>query len=139
MEVLGGRVNSVEGKHNPGKQMKGFNIGMGIDEVRVNNDRLEIDYVYAAQYEGELGNLNIKGTLFVRDSEEQLKKIKEEWDNSKKLPAEYAKAFANLVPRVGTVNGILVARVLDLPPPLPPFRVEGSRIRTGAPQPAAKK
>lgn len=123
MEVLGGRVNSVEGKHNLGKQMKGFDIHIGIENVKLEGERLEVDYIYKATYQGDLGYISIKGTLLVKDNLEQLKKTKEEWEKSKKLPQEYSKLLSSLIPRVGTVHGIMVGRVLDLPSPLPPFQV----------------
>ncbi len=129
MEVIGGRVNSIEGKRNPGKPIAGFDISMGIEDVRVGDEKVEVDYIYVASYRGDLGNINIKGTVFVKDGTEQLKKLKEDWEKSKKLPVEYANLLAGLIPRVGTVHGIMIGKVLDLPAPLPPFRVGKPKVQ----------
>ncbi len=121
--IVGGRVTEINGVQGTGKEMKGLSVNIGINNVRINSKGIEFDYSYGVLYEGDLGSLTIKGTLFAEESKDLTEQIKSEWTKSKKLPEEYAKGLMNIIIRSGTSNGILIARVLDLPPPLPPLQI----------------
>jgi restriction endonuclease S subunit len=123
MTIIGGRIKEIEGKHVVGKELKGLAVSIGIDDVRINNDGIEIDYVYNATYEGDVGYIKIKGSILAKESDELTQEIKSEWEKSKKLPADYLTNLLNIITRGGTSNGVLLARVLDLPPPLPPLQI----------------
>lgn len=124
MEILGGFVHGLDAKRNPNKPSTGFSLGIGINDLRLNNNKhLELDYVYSVVY-GDMGTLNIRGTLLIKDDDAETKKVKDEWDKTKKLPNAYQEAMANIIPNIGMANGIMIARVMDFPPPIPPFKIE---------------
>ncbi|MEM3422158.1 MAG: hypothetical protein QXF35_00420 [Candidatus Bilamarchaeaceae archaeon] len=127
MAIVGERIREISGRKQKSEQIKGLNMSISIDDVRVNDKNIEIDYAYAANYEEGVGNITIKGTILAVEDSVQAKKINEEWKKNKKLPEDYTTTILSAINYSGSANGTLIARVLNLAAPLIPPRIELSK------------
>ncbi len=125
MEIVSGRINSVEARRGQ-NAISNFAMSISIDGLRVGANA-EVDYGYLVTYGNDAGVILLRGTLVIKDEKKQLQKLQEDWAKEKKLPQEYATLLATTIPRVGMVNALLATKILDLPPPLPPFHVEAQK------------
>ena len=122
--IIGGRVDVVEGKKQKEDTIKGLNINITIDGVKVNGNNVEISYTYTATYAEDIGYLTIKGVLFAEEDKKVAKDIADEWQKNKKVPDGYAEIVLNAVNYTGSANGTLIARVLNISPPLVPPKIQ---------------
>jgi hypothetical protein len=127
MAIVGERIREISGRKQKSEQIKGLNMNIGIDDIRVNDKNIEIDYTYNVNYEEGVGNLGIKGTILAVEDSDLAKKISDEWKKNKKLPEEYMTVILSAVNYSGSANGTLLARVLNLAAPLIPPRIEISK------------
>lgn len=121
--ITGGRIDSIEGKKNNEEQIKGLNINITIDDVKVDGQKVEIGYTYTANYAENVGELKLKGVLFADEDKKLAKEIETEWTKNKKVPNSYAEVIINAINYSGSANGTLMARVLNISPPLVPPRI----------------
>ena len=124
MEIIGGRINSVEAKRGQPNAISSFDMSISIDALRVSAKSVEVDYGYLVTYGNDSGVVLLRGTLMIKDERKQLQKVRDGWAREKRLPQEYAALLATTIPRVGMANALLATKILDLPPPLPPFHIE---------------
>jgi len=122
--IVGGRIDAVEGKKNKDEQIKGLSINISLDDVRVKGEDVEIVYTYTADYAEGVGQLKIKGTLFAKEDKKQAKELADAWKKDKKVPQDYANGLLTTINYSGSANGTLVARVVNLSPPLVPPRLQ---------------
>lgn len=122
--ITGGRIDEVEGKKNKEDEFLGLNINISIDGVKVNGEAVEIQYTYEATYANGVGNVKIKGAIFTKEDKKVSKEIEEEWKKNKKMPEGFAENILSAINYTGSANGIFVARVLNLSPPLVPQRIQ---------------
>lgn len=127
MAIVGERIREISGRKQKAEQIKGLNMNISVDDVRVNDKNVEIDYSYTANYEEGVGSITIKGTIIAVEDTPQAKKIQDEWKKNKKLPQEYTTTILSAINYSGSANGTLIARVLNLAAPLIPPRIEISK------------
>lgn len=122
--IVGNRLSSIEAKKGE-KEIKGLDIRIGFKDVREGKDEdiIEIDYEYVAAYRDDAGEIKIGGTIFAKENEKTKKAILDAWKKNKRLPDEYMETALSNINFVGAVNGTIVAKVLNVPPPLPPLRL----------------
>ena len=127
VEIIGGKVIRVEGEKKKDGIMQGLNISITFDDVRVNGDQVDVDYVYSAAYGGDLGHIKIEGTLFTKVDKKTAKEIEGEWKKDKKertVPIDYATQLLSVINYTGSANGTFIARVVGLQPPLVPPKLQ---------------
>lgn len=127
MAIVGERIREISGRKQKAEQIKGLSMNISVDDVRVNDKNVEVDYSYAANYEEGVGNITIKGTILAIEDGMLSKKIADEWKKNKKLPEEYTTVILSAINYSGSANGTLLARVLNLAAPLIPPRIELSK------------
>lgn len=124
--IVGNRVISIEAKRGE-KEIKGLDIRIGFKEVRENkndNDILDIDYEYIASYREDAGEIKITGTIFAKEDEKTKKAILDAWKKNNRLPEDYMESALNNVNFMGAANGTIIAKVLNIAPPLLPPRLK---------------
>ncbi|MDO8553264.1 MAG: hypothetical protein Q7S22_00515 [Candidatus Micrarchaeota archaeon] len=121
--ITGGRIDSIAGKKTSEDQIKGLNINIAIDTVKINGQKIEVGYTYIASYPDNVGEMTIKGVLFADEDKKISKEVEIEWQKNKKIPQVYAETILNAINYTGSANGTLIARVLNLSPPLVPPRI----------------
>jgi len=118
--IVGGKITAVEGKKMKEENPKGLSINISLTDVKTKEDTVEVEYVYTASYPEGVGELIIKGIMYAKEDKKLVKKIEDEWKKSKKVPEEYAELLLSAINYSGSANGTLLARVLNMSPPLFP-------------------
>ncbi len=134
--IVGERILDVSGKKTPGASIKGLSINIALEDVQQQNGQVEITYVYTANYEENVGQIRIKGTLMAKEDDKLAAEIVDLWKKNKKVPDAYAETVLSAVNYSGSANGTLLARVLGLTAPLIPPRIQLSKA---TPEKPAKK
>lgn len=125
--IVGGKIDSVEAVKKSEEPLKGLNINIIMDDVKVKGENVEMSYTYTVSYDENVGELKMKGVLYAKEEKKLAKEIDDEWKKSKKLPDSYAEGILNAINYNGSANGTMVARVLNLSPPLIPPRIQLSK------------
>ena len=136
--IVGERILEVSGKKEIGASIKGLSINIALEDVKNANGNVEITYVYTANYEDNVGQIKIKGTLMAKEEDKLAREIGENWTKNKKVPDEYAETVLSAVNYSGSANGTLLARVLGLTAPLIPPRIQLSKPQAAPAAPAPK-
>jgi len=121
--ITGERILEISGKREPGVNIEGMNINIGLEELNVDGENVELKYEYTANYEKNAGFLKIKGTITAKEEKKLADEINEEWKKTKKVPERYAEFLLSAINYSGSANGTLIARVLNLTAPLIPPRI----------------
>ncbi len=124
VEFRGVKLGYVEAKREKDTLINGLNININIDDIKAMKEDIMLDFTYTVKYADDVGYLKISGTVYAKDSEDGAKKIEEGWRMEKKLPNEIAQPLLNLINFSSGVNGVFVARAVNLAPPLIPPRIE---------------
>ncbi|MGB9635425.1 MAG: hypothetical protein ACP5H8_03865 [Candidatus Micrarchaeia archaeon] len=136
MEFAGVRLNYVEAKRDKDSLISGINININIEDVKSAKENLMIDFTYSVSYAEDVGHLKVSGTVYAKDTITNVKKVEDGWRMEKRLPNEIAQPLLNLINFSAGVNGVFVARAVNLAPPLIPPRIEittkGGAATTGA-------
>ncbi|MBN2478100.1 hypothetical protein JXB01_02300 [Candidatus Micrarchaeota archaeon] len=122
--IVGGKVVAVEGTKDKEEAIKGLNINIGFEEIEFKGENIDIKYTYVVTYNENVGQLKITGYLYLKEDKKKVKEIEEGWKKNKKMPEEYAASLLTAINYSGSANGTLIARVLNLSPPLVPPRLE---------------
>jgi hypothetical protein len=136
--IVGERILEVSGKKEIGASIKGLSINIALEDVKNTNGNVEITYVYTANYEDNVGQIKIKGTLMAKEEDKLAREIGENWTKNKKVPDAYAETVLSAVNYSGSANGTLLARVLGLTAPLIPPRIQLSKPAAVPAAPAPK-
>lgn len=137
--IVGERILEVSGTKDPSGPIKGLNINISLEDVKMgekNKENVEITYVYTADYKDKIGQIKIKGVLIAKEDSKKSKQIVDSWKKDKKVPDDYAPMVLSAVNYSGSANGTLLARVLNLTAPLIPPKIQLSKP---AAAPAKKK
>lgn len=127
MAIVGERIREISGNKAKYEAIKGLSMNISVDDVRVTGKEVELDYTYIANYDENVGKLQIKGTIMANEEDALAKKVAEEWKKNKRLPEEYMTIILSAVNYSGSANGTLLARVLNLSAPLIPPRIQLSK------------
>ncbi len=129
--IVGERILEVSGNRVPKSNIKGLNINISLEDVKLSDETVEITYVYNADYLENVGNIKIKGVLVAKEDPKLSKDIADSWKKSKKVPDDYATVVLSAVNYSGSANGTLLARVLGLTAPLIPPKIQLSKATDG--------
>ncbi len=125
--IVGGKIDFVEATKTSEDTLKGLNINISMEEVKVKGESIELAYTYTVAYDEGVGNLKMKGTIYAKEDKKLAKEIEDEWKKNKKLPDAYAEGILNAINYNGSANGTLAARIVNLSPPLIPPRLQLSK------------
>ncbi len=136
--IVGERILEVSGNKVPRTNIKGLNINISLEDVKLADEIVEITYVYTANYQEDVGQIKIRGVILAKEEAKLAKDIAETWKKSKKVPDEYATVVLSAVNYSGSANGTLLARVLGLTAPLIPPKIQLAKATDGGKPPAKK-
>ena len=124
--IVGERILEISGNRIPvpNSPIKGLNINITLESVEKNDEKIEIKYIYKADYKDNVGNITITGLLLAKEEKKLEKNILDTWKKDKKIPDEYAGTVLSAVNYSGSANGTLIARVLGLTAPLIPPKIQ---------------
>jgi hypothetical protein len=133
--ILGGRINEVEVKRKKEEPATGFDINVNIKSIEEENNKVVVSYEYEVKYKPDVAYMKISGEIIgeFNDSKEIIK----EWEKSKKekrvakLPQEFSEEILNAINYTCSVNGTILARTLNLMPPIVMPRLQIEREEKG--------
>lgn len=76
---------------------------------------LECSFIFSVNYSPAIANLTIKGVAKVTGEKKELEEIKKAFEGKRLLPSPLLQTIAN----VSFIEGVIIARSLNIPPPLP--------------------
>jgi len=76
---------------------------------------MDCSFIFVVNYIPTVANLTIKGSARVTGDKNELDQIKKAFDDKKALPPPILQTIAN----VSFLEGIMLARSLNIPPPIP--------------------
>jgi len=79
---------------------------------------LKFNFEFTAKYEPEIGDITLNGALTFLEKEEKAKEIEEQWKKDKKIPKEVMSSVLNTILSRCNVQALLLAREVNLPPPI---------------------
>jgi hypothetical protein len=129
--IVGERILEVSGSRVPKTSIKGLSINISLEDVKMNEENVEITYVYTADYQESAGQIKIKGLILAKEEAKLAKDVVDTWKKSKKVPDDYATVVLSAVNYSGSANGTLLARVLGLTAPLIPPKIQLSKATDG--------
>jgi len=86
---------------------------VGIESKR--EELLEVPFVFTINYAPAVAQISVKGKAHVRGTKEELKKIHSKYKEKRPPPPIIVQSISN----VAFLESILVARTLNIPPPIP--------------------
>lgn len=122
--ITGIRIDKVEASRDKNEDVKGLDVNIGIDEVKINGPEVEIAFSYTATYQEGVGVLKMNGALLAHEDEKAAKEIGSAWKKEKKLPDEFSEMVLNAINFTCGTNGVLVVRPVNLAPPMIPPRIQ---------------
>ncbi|MFH1285207.1 MAG: hypothetical protein ABIH99_01360 [Candidatus Micrarchaeota archaeon] len=129
--ITGGKITAVEAKREKDDPISGLSINIGLDDVKVKGENIEINYTYTVNYAENVGTLKIAGVLYAKEDAKKSASIGSSWKKDKKLPDDFAELVLNTINFTCGTNGTLVVRPINLSPPMIPPKIEISKV-TGA-------
>ncbi|MDO8339161.1 MAG: hypothetical protein Q7T16_00730 [Candidatus Burarchaeum sp.] len=132
MAITGMRIVKAEITRDKNEMPSGIGINMAITELKEEAGLIEIHFTYRADYAEKVGMLLITGILFVEDEKKARDEIIRGWKTKKKLEDAFAEEVLNNINFACGAHGTLMARVVNLQPPLIPPRIRLEKSGAGA-------
>ncbi|MEM4633524.1 MAG: hypothetical protein QW275_00010 [Candidatus Anstonellaceae archaeon] len=121
--INGIRINKAEGNRESDGETSGLKIDIKLDKVEVKGQEITMDFSYTANYLEKVGTLKMEGTISAVEDAKLAKEVEERWKKEKRLPDKFAELILNTINYACSTNGVLVARVVGLSPPIVPPKI----------------
>jgi len=132
MAISGMRIVKAEITRDKNEMPSGIGINMAITELKEETGLIEIHFTYRADYADKVGSLLITGILFVEEDKKARDEIIKGWKTKKRLEDAFAEEVLNNINFACGAHGTLMARVVNLQPPLIPPRIRLEKSGAGA-------
>ena len=123
IEIKGMMITKAEIVRDKNVIPKGLGIHMNIEDVELEGELIQIRFTYIADYTEDVAKLTISGVMSVKEEKKLRDKILKVWKDKKKLEDEFAEEVLNNINFACGAHGTLIARVVNLQPPMMPPRI----------------
>jgi len=93
--ITGIRINSVEARRESDDEIKGLDINIGIEAVKVIGPEVEVTFTYTATYQKGVGTLKMGGSILSHEDPAYAQEIAAAWAKDKHLPDAYSELVLN--------------------------------------------
>ena len=126
MKIRGIQLKSIEARRylNRNERPKQVRIDHNstVNQISVTSENVaDIDFQYTSSY-GPVGMIKLEGSLIYED--EGVKKLADEWKNTRKMPNQTASQIHTAIMHACVPEAVGIAKDLGLPPPIPLPRVK---------------
>ena len=132
MAIRGIRITRAEITREKNEMPKGLGINMSIEKVTQEGDFVQVYFTYVADYTENVGKLTISGVMSIEEDKKARDKIIKTWKEKKKLEDDFAEEILNNINFACGAHGTLIARVVNLQPPMMPPRIKLEKGGAGA-------
>ncbi|MEM4368415.1 MAG: hypothetical protein QXO21_05350 [Candidatus Anstonellales archaeon] len=125
--IFGGRFFSIHAEKFSDMPINAVNVDIALTAINLlEENELEIRYVYTVDYADNVGRLVIEGVVFDRlNSPEEAKKIADAFNTDKsQVPREYVSNVINAINYICSINSPLPLKVIELAPPILPPQIQ---------------
>ena len=126
--ITGFNIYSVEGRVESVEQLalqRFPKINVNLEDVKADNENISVKYSFVADYfngdsqnSKSVGQMKLSGEVELKESKDNVEKIKKKWGEQHILPTELAEEVMNGSNFRCSATGTLVAYSLGLIPPL---------------------
>ncbi len=118
------RKNPIRGKININRTCNPTKV----EEVDLGSDQKGVRYTFefSCLYEPDIASMEFSGNITEMRSEEESKKVLEQWGKDKTLPLDTLERVMNAILNRCHIEALIIAKELNMPPPfnLPKVRVK---------------
>ena len=112
-------LNQLSGERfqDPERGMINIQVTTNISVLKVTQSEglLDFGFIFSVNYNPSIAMLPMKGSAKVSGEKKELDDLKKSFDEKKALPPMILQTISN----VGFVEGVILARSLNIPPPIP--------------------
>jgi len=121
--IVNSRVTKVEATRDKDGPGKGLKIQIDIKDVGGKGEDVDIGYEFTAEYLDGIGKIFVAGEITDRVDKKVADEARKSWKEKKDTPQDYKLAILNSINYVASVEGVLVSKIVRLPPPIAPPRL----------------
>ena len=132
--IVRGRITKINAEKFGDIPVSGMELNVHIDKVSANNQYLEVHYDWSVKFKVNVGHIDMKGFLMVEMDPALVAQIAARWTADKKLPDEVASTVIHNIHYKCGAEAVLPAKVLELPPPIMPPKINLSGDPAKQPQ-----
>ena len=125
--IIRARITEVRAKKHKDGPVAGIEIQVDFEKVSANKQFVEIWFLYRAIYAPDLGEIEMKGLLLLEITEKKAQRISEAWNQSKEMDQGLASNLLQQVNYKCGTEGVMAAKLVDLPSPIIPPPIGISR------------
>ena len=132
MDIIGIKINAADARKDKELPVTGVDFDIRFTSLKATKGEIQMEFLYSVNYRPKIGYLKMFGTVMAKDTPKTAKKLVDEWKKKKQLPKEVGEPVLNLINMSASINGVLVARSINLPSPVypPKIVVEGETVKT---------
>ena len=115
------------------KPIPQIQISTNINLVGVNKQSdgsLEVPFVLTIAYNPSIAQISLKGTAYVTGDKNETDKVVKDYEDKKPPPTVIIQSISNVV----FIESVLIARTLNIPPPIPLPQITEGKPPTGKPE-----
>ncbi len=144
MTIVGFNFSKIHAEHKKaakGDLKIGTNIRFdGVDQTKLafDNERaaVKVTFTYGVSYEPAIGVIQLQGDVLFMQEKKVIDVIIKGWEEKKALPKKISTALVNAIMQKCTIQSIIMARDIGLPPPMPMPKVKAPEVNIKEPQKA---
>lgn len=134
MEWRGIRFYKVDAECKSDNRFTNVSVSMNITGIdKTKDDEMRITFEHTTEYKPDIARLRFEGLVLVGGKKNDLDGIISRWEKEKMLPKDMFEMLMNVIKYNAEANGVLVAKALNMAPPLLEPKVQVT------PRPAKKK
>ena len=127
MNIAGVELLKTEAIRKKLETHTGMDVKIRITNVKKREDnekQADIVFEHVIYYKPDIGSLTFHGNIIMESDENGLKELIEGWEKGKRIPEKIQRGVLELMTRSCCFNGVLIARTINLPPPVFPLTAE---------------
>ena len=121
--IVAARINKVEAVREKDGPGKGLKVKVDITSVDAKGGDITIGFNYEAEYIEGIGKISMSGEVVDKQEKKVADEAKKSWKEKKDLPEEYRLSILNSINFIASSEGVFVAKIVRLAPPLVPPRI----------------
>ncbi|MDD5340054.1 MAG: hypothetical protein PHV13_02285 [Candidatus ainarchaeum sp.] len=129
MDWKGIRFYKVEAESSRDENFTSVAVNLDVTGMKPSGGDLRIDFSYSVNYQPGVARLRFDGYTIIGASKAELDRIEKDWKKDKTLPKSLAEPLINVISFNAETNGVLIAKAINIVPPL-----LAPKIEIGAPK-----
>lgn len=121
--IVNAKVNKVSVERAKEGPSNGLKVQIDIRDIGGKGEDLTVSYAYSAEYADGVGKLMVDGELTDRLEKKAAEETRKAWKEKKQISEDYRLSLLNYINYFASIEGVVAARMVRLPPPMAPPRI----------------